>query len=344
MSREVAYSFEHGDPSLPPLRELVSSTPDPEKEKILRYLRLRFHHQLACPGIVQDEIDPENVIGGGDLYSDHVYDWQDVFINYVDQYNIPVPEPFRSHVLSNYDACMACFEAYCRVDNAEILCQPKPGQDYRVRIYKNGAIRYQDEPLFSIKPDDAHYMIDPILKNLFYFTSEEDHTDIPEAARWQLTFFQNNEPVKRVGGTSVGDRFSYCELTSMLKFMERYIPRDLGARHLPPYQGKEDKKMATTYHIERINAKERWVFIGSSDPFDTEEPDAFVHLMNRIRDGVKGHIVHTGEMTFAIPEDGLGLRYQWDDLFGITVVWPPEVSREAVISFLNVFFEGKELP
>ena len=91
--RSVYYSYERGDESLPHLKDLVSKDPDPMKDKIMDYLRT--HCIAACPGIVHDEINPDKVIGCGNRYSDGTYYWNDVFFNYVDRYNIPVPEEFR---------------------------------------------------------------------------------------------------------------------------------------------------------------------------------------------------------------------------------------------------------
>lgn len=44
-------------------------------------------------------------------------------------------------------------------------------------------------------------------------------------------------------------------------------------------------------------------------------------------------------MRYIIPADGLGLNYQWDTLFGITVVYPQTAQVEAVIDFLLSFNE-----
>jgi hypothetical protein len=99
--KQVRYSFEHGDETLPHLKDLVSEVEDPEKNGILSYLRSNC--TLASPGMIQDEIDPDKTIGCGNLFSDGVYFWNDAFINYVDRYNIPVPEEFRNHILKKLE-------------------------------------------------------------------------------------------------------------------------------------------------------------------------------------------------------------------------------------------------
>lgn len=97
--------------------------------------------------------------------------------------------------------------------------------------------------------------------------------------------------------------------------------------------------MRYTYSIERINKEDRWIFLTSNDALDLEEPDSFVFLLKKIKARVGGPIMGTGEMCYIIPADGLGLNYQWDTLFGITVVYPQTAQVEAVIDFLLSFNE-----
>lgn len=97
--------------------------------------------------------------------------------------------------------------------------------------------------------------------------------------------------------------------------------------------------MEYRYSIRSIDKESRWIFLTSNDEWDLEEPDAFVFLLKKIRDRVQGHIIEIGEMYYGIPEDGLGLNYQWDTLFGITIVYPHTVPAETVIDFLLSFNE-----
>ena len=171
MKREhkpVNYSYEHGDVSLPHLKDLVSESPDPMKEKILGYLRT--HCTVTCPGIVKDEINPEITIGYGNIYSDGTYYWNDVFFNYVDRYNVPVPEDFRNHILENYDQRMKRHALLRLIDRVEIHNNPYLGYEYNVCIEKSGVIRYRnntdcaDGAVLLIKAEDAQYIIDELLR------------------------------------------------------------------------------------------------------------------------------------------------------------------------------------
>ena len=87
-----------------------------------------------------------------------------------------------------------------------------------------------------------------------------------------------------------------------------------------------------------MNKKERWITIVSDDNFDCEEPDSFVCLIKRIRDRVDGIIEDIGDTRYCIKGDGLGLIYQWDCCFGISVVYPKNISSDETIKFLEKYF------
>ena len=140
--KHVAYSCEHGDETLPYLKDLVSDTPDPEKDKIIAYLKKNCI--LACPGLVYDEITPGKVIGTGSNYSDGVYCWTDQFTNYVDQYNIPVLNEFRGHILKNFSFRMKRNTYLRLIDKVMIENYPCSDYQYTVIINKNGVIEYQN--------------------------------------------------------------------------------------------------------------------------------------------------------------------------------------------------------
>lgn len=92
------------------------------------------------------------------------------------------------------------------------------------------------------------------------------------------------------------------------------------------------------YSVLYINRSERWITIVSNDKWDCEEPDSFICLLKRIRDGVSGILEDIGETQYYIKGDGLELLYQWDGCFGISVIYPESVSSEEAIRFLKQFF------
>lgn len=90
------------------------------------------------------------------------------------------------------------------------------------------------------------------------------------------------------------------------------------------------------YKITRINEKERWIFL-YADEWDIEETDSFVYLVKKIRDDLQGKVIDKGMTTYSIDNDPLQLVFQWDSLFGITVVYPSNVSKDEAVSFLNKY-------
>ncbi len=93
------------------------------------------------------------------------------------------------------------------------------------------------------------------------------------------------------------------------------------------------------YRIWSVNEEERWIFIISDDELDMEEPDSFVSLVKTIRDDVHGQIERVGNDQYKIIGDQYGLVYQWDEVFGITVVYPKTTELENVKNFLGKYMD-----
>lgn len=237
-TRRVCYSFEHGDPSLPPLRELVSEKADPEKETILDYLRT--HCILACPGIKYDEITPGKVIGAGHVYSDGTYTWNDVFANYVDRYNIPLPKDLRDHILRDHSERSKRHMLLRLVNKLEIENRSCSGYEFHVVICRNGMIQDQTgsgtegSATIYIEADDAAYIIDPIMTELFCYDSDDHGVPSADGYHWKLKFSQNDKEIAVIEGWPGEDPWRYNEVKACLGFIERYIPFKLGCDHMKP--------------------------------------------------------------------------------------------------------------
>ena len=243
--KRVNYSYEHGDASLPHLKDLVSDTPDPMKGKIMGYLRT--HCILACPGIIKDEINPEKTIGSGNIYSDGTYYWDDAFFNYVDQYNIPVPAEFRNHIMQNFEQRMKLHTLLRLIDGVEIHNNPTLGYQYNVRIEKTGAIRYQNNTdcengtELLIKSEDAEYIIDPIMTELFCYDSDDHGEKTATGYHWEILFYQKNELIKQIEGWPNEDKWRYGRFKIIVEFAERYIPKDLGSKQMSFYSDNDNE-------------------------------------------------------------------------------------------------------
>lgn len=233
---KVAYSYEHGDKSLPPLRKLVSEKPDPEKSRIIDYLRT--HCVITRPGIIQDELCPDKTIGYGDIYSDGTYYWNDAFTNYVDRYNIPVPKDFREHILKNYFARKKRHMQLRIVNRIVIQNNPYLGYNFTVSINRNGLVTYQnnldytDEVATHILAEDAEYIIDPIMSELFCYDSDEHGTPTIDGYHWKITFYRDADIIDEKEGWEGEDSWRYGVIKRSLEFIERYIPNSLGSEYM----------------------------------------------------------------------------------------------------------------
>ena len=230
--KAVHYAYEHGDPSLPRLKDLVSDTPDPEKATILDYLRTNCI--MTCPGVRRDEITPGMSIGVGNVFSDGIYLWNDVLTNYVDRYNIPLPKEFRDHVLNNH-ALRAEKHALLRlVDSVEIENEPQPGLRFQAVIHRVGRVLYQNgAEKAKIPAENAAPLIDPMTTELFCYDSGGQGEPTPEGYHWKLTFFQNRRIIRIIEGWPGEDSWRYYEFRKCVTYMEREIPFDLGSKCMP---------------------------------------------------------------------------------------------------------------
>ena len=242
--KSIAYSYEHGNESLLHLKDMVSEVEDPEKNKIMSYLRT--HCIVASPGVIRDEISPDEIIGCGNIYSDGVYYWDDAFFNYVERYNIPVPEEFRDHIMANYEARNTRHLLLNSVDQVMIRNNPYLGYTYEVAINRNGIIKYRnnteckDGKLFNIKPDDAAYIIDPIMSEFFCYDVDNHGEALIDGYHWKLAFYKKDKLIEKTDGWPNEDLWRYREIKSIIRFAERFISENLGADLMNYYAGREE--------------------------------------------------------------------------------------------------------
>lgn len=79
--------------------------------------------------------------------------------------------------------------------------------------------------------------------------------------------------------------------------------------------------------------KERWIFIISDN---IDKPDEFIALVKAYRDKLNGKIIEISDMMqYKIDNDELGLIFQWDDCFGITVVVPKPTELDTAYAVLK---------
>jgi len=124
------------------------------------------------------------------------------------------------------------------VDRVEIENDPCSDYEYRVQIHRNGRIEYKnntdnkDEATIFIKSDKAAYIIDPIMTELFCYDSDNHGAPAIDGYHWKLSFYKRDRFIDVIEGGSNEDRWRYDEVKRILAFAQRYIPFDLGGRHM----------------------------------------------------------------------------------------------------------------
>ena len=92
--------------------------------------------------------------------------------------------------------------------------------------------------------------------------------------------------------------------------------------------------MRYSYRISSIHESDRWVFISSNDD-DINDTDSFVFLIKTIASKAGAKVKEVGNLQYAIDGEPMKLTYQWDSLFGISVIYPSEVSKEQVRAYFE---------
>lgn len=94
----------------------------------------------------------------------------------------------------------------------------------------------------------------------------------------------------------------------------------------------EEMNETSEYKYELLDGHGSWLFIKEESSYD--EPDGFIHMMKKVKEHVDGEIIALGNDEYLIEGDEMGLIYQWDSCFGITIVCPNNRSRKKAIDFL----------
>lgn len=95
-------------------------------------------------------------------------------------------------------------------------------------------------------------------------------------------------------------------------------------------------KMDYNYKIWNVDKNERWIYIKCNE-WDSYDSDSFVYLLEKIQNDIDGNIIDMNDNIYKLENDSLDLRFQWDGCFGITVVYPENVSYIDVENFLKKY-------
>ena len=135
---------------------------------------------------------------------------------------------------------------------------------------------------------------------------------VAEAFFVQVKFMTNNRIICEVCG-EICDDYDY----------EEFEEDDIG----------EEINEETEYKYELLKGRGSWIFI-KDEHSCYDEPDGFIHMIEKIKEHVGGKIVPLGNDEYLIEGDELGLVYQWDSCFGITIVCPNNRCRKNAIELL----------
>ena len=99
-----------------------------------------------------------------------------------------------------------------------------------------------DGAVLLIKADDAEYIIDPIMTELFCYDTDEHGAVIIDGYHWEILFYRKDELIDRIEGWPNEDMWRYRRFKEIVEFAERYIPKDLGSSQMTFYKdlGEEE--------------------------------------------------------------------------------------------------------
>ncbi len=239
----VRYSFEHGDPSLPQLKDLVSETPDPMKAKIIAYLKTNCI--AVSSGKVRDEVYPQNFAGSGNVYADDAYTWTDTFYHYVNRYNIPVPTEFRNHILENNESRMQRHLTLRLVDKIKITVIPRDFLFFHAYISRTGKVTGADDPLCTLseiilkQQENTENKIEALTTELFCYDTGEHGKPARGGYKWELTFNIKGQRCETIKGHPGEDPWRYQAFMKILRYAEDHLQKSLGSDLMPAVTEEE---------------------------------------------------------------------------------------------------------
>ncbi len=235
--KDVNFCKEYGDESLPSIKELISDTPDPEKDTILSYLRTNLI--LASPGIVKDLFNPNETIGSGNIFSDGVYAWTDYLASYVEKYNITLTKEFRNHILKNHKIRMRK-HLELNLVNKIIIKFHYFNKMYECEILKSGQIKHISNfnILFetcktSIGSQEAEWIIRQIMCPLYCYDNGVKHNNyVLDGYSWLVEFYRDEKLMHTSSGKSCDPKWRKEAYKSIIEYIERITLLNLGSEFI----------------------------------------------------------------------------------------------------------------
>lgn len=104
--KEVGFYFElPSEEQIAVLRSICRESPDPDADRIVRYLNAGVAI-AAVPGVEVDVLaEPPQIIGAMHIRTDGVWAWPQTLVHYVQRYHIALPQEFVDHMRSSGWEC-----------------------------------------------------------------------------------------------------------------------------------------------------------------------------------------------------------------------------------------------
>ncbi len=90
-----------------------------------------------------------------------------------------------------------------------------------------------------------------------------------------------------------------------------------------------------SYEIKRVDKKSRWIYLKSSDEYDTKTPASFEYMVKTLCRMTNGRPKDMGGLVYGIEGGGMGMLFQWDSVFGIVAIYPENITESDAIAFLK---------
>lgn len=232
----IGFSADYRDKSLSSLKAQAPDITDDDKKIILDYLTTNLI--WACPGTVYDIFDENCIIGRGDQYTDGKYIWPDYFAAYIRKYNIPIPEEFKEYILKHHKERKKRHLLSKCTDHVKIKNEPRFDHRFEAQIFRNGNVIYKNNLIYpgfmciSIPRDDAAFIINPIMEQLFCYDEENHGSPMIDAYHWEIEFYTKKGLSHKTEGWPGENAWRKQEFAMILKFAERYIAQSLGSEFL----------------------------------------------------------------------------------------------------------------
>lgn len=229
----IGFSSDYRGKSLSSLKAQAVDISDEDKKIILDYLSTNMI--WACPGMVRDIFDENCIIGSGHQYTDGKHIWPDYFAAYIRKYNIPIPEEFREYIFKHHEERKKRHLLFKCTDHVKIKNEPRFDRRFEIQIFRNGNVIYKNHlnaPGFmciSIPSDDAAFVINPVMEQLFCYDEENHGSPMIDAYHWEMEFYTKKGLSHKTEGWPGENEWRRQEFARILQFAERCIHQSLGS-------------------------------------------------------------------------------------------------------------------